>query len=319
MDLFQGIQTRVDTSLTTYVTSTSADVIAWFTPIFQNLMIIYIALWGYTYWMGKIDEPFSEGLKRIIKITVILGLALTVGTYNGWVVNLLYHGPEQLASVVTGVSPSSALLDSLFNKGFEIGDRAWEEGGIMDGDFGMYIVAFIIWIIVALLTAYAAFLLMMSKVALSLLLAVGPLFIAMILFQPTQRWFDSWFGQVINFGLLLVLSVAAVQIVLGLFDGFISSMLATGGTETEEMVAMVAMVFITGLIMAQVPIIASSLGGGFQLSTMGLFGAGMRHGRNAGWRGIKGGAKGSAFAAMGSGKLIANAYRRRYGNKLTGS
>ncbi len=142
---------------------------------------------------------------------------------------------------------------------------------MLSGDFGMYLVAVIVWLVTAILTAYAAFLIIMSKVAMALLLAVGPIFIVMSLFQATQRFFESWLAMVINFGLLLILSVAAVQIVMNLFSQLINGVHSTVGISTGDMIAIVIMVIINGLILRQIPSMASALGGGVALATQGTF------------------------------------------------
>ncbi|WP_445083957.1 type IV secretion system protein [Candidatus Vondammii sp. HM_W22] len=37
-------------------------------------MIIYVALWGFAHLQGRIEEPINEGFKRILRITIILGV-----------------------------------------------------------------------------------------------------------------------------------------------------------------------------------------------------------------------------------------------------
>ncbi len=312
MDIYSTLETKLDTELTSYITNTSSDLVNWLGPIFHNLLIIYIVLWGYSYWMGKLDEPFTEGLKRIFKITIILQVALVVGTYNAVIVKFFFDGPEQLAGVITSVTPSSTLLDSLYDKGFEIGDKAWEKAGVMSGNIGMYFVAFIIWLAVIVLTAYAAFLLMLAKVALSVLLGIGPLFICMILFQPTTRWFESWLSQVFNFGLVLVLAVAVVQIILGLFEDMMAALIGSGTVTTESMLAIVALSIISCFVLAQVTTIAASLAGGFGLTTMGAFGRGARA--------AGGGAARAGRGAYAGAKGLGNAYKNKFGgNSLRGN
>ncbi len=204
MNVFSKVQAEIDNALVSYVFDTTTLIINWIAPVFQNLLITYVPLWGYAFWLGTIDEPFTDGLKRILRITVVLTLALTVKNYNDLVVSFIYGGPEQLAGVISGAKPTAGLLDGLLEKGIDIGDRAWAQGGVLNGDFGKYFLAIIIYLSVIALTAYAAFLIFMSKIALAILLAIGPVFIVMVLFKTTQRFFESWLSMVINYGLLLV-------------------------------------------------------------------------------------------------------------------
>ncbi len=288
MNVFSKVQAEIDNALVSYVFDTTTLIINWIAPVFQNLLIIYVALWGYAFWLGTIDEPFTDGLKRILRITVVLTLALTVKNYNDLVVSFIYGGPEQLAGVISGAKPTAGLLDGLLEKGIDIGDRAWAQGGVLNGDFGKYFLAIIIYLSVIALTAYAAFLIFMSKIALAILLAIGPVFIVMVLFKTTQRFFESWLSMVINYGLLLVLAVSAVQITLGLVGKGVGAVHSSGVTEVISMSTILILVILSMLLLRQVPSIASGLAGGVELSTQRVVGESMsKVGRVSGklWRG----------------------------------
>jgi type IV secretion system protein VirB6 len=314
LDTFSRLQTNIDGALGTYVFDVSSKVIDWLNPIFSNLLIIYIAMLGYAHLQGAIEEPLTDAFKRVVRIGLILTLALGVGTYNSLIVNFLYHGPEQVAGVMTGAAPTTTVLDNLLTQGMDIGDRAWEKGGILNGDFGQYLIAIAIYIVVALLAAYAAFLLFMSKVALALLLAIGPVFIMMSLFQTTQRFFEAWVGMTMNFALLLVLAVASVQLILSIVDGGITAVHDSKVTEISSMLTVVILVFMSGLVLRQVPSIAAALGGGLALATQGIFSRGLRGTGRVTRRGVQGTSRG-VQRAYRSGKAL---YLRRFGNTVAG-
>ncbi|NMU82432.1 type IV secretion protein, partial [Vibrio parahaemolyticus] len=83
-------------------------------------------------------------------------------------------------------------LDSLFSQVFEVSEAAWDMGGILDANFGMYLIAIFVLAFGGVLTCVVAFLILLSKIMTTVLLAVGPLFIVMLLFNATQRFFESW-------------------------------------------------------------------------------------------------------------------------------
>lgn len=51
-----------------------------------------------------------------------------------------------------------------------------------------------------------------AKIMLTLMLGIGPFFIAMLMFPVTAKWFDSWFGQVMTY----IMQIALVTTVLGM-------------------------------------------------------------------------------------------------------
>lgn len=328
--IFRDIFTKLETAMGTYIVSTATDIINFITPIFNNLLIIYIALWGIAHLRGSIQEPLKDGFTRIIKIVFVIALALNVGLYCGQISNFLYGAPDQISGVITDVSPTSAMLDELISKGFDLGWTAWEKGGLLS-NFGLLIIAIIIWAASIIVVGYAGFLLIFSKIAIVLLLAIGPIFIIMILFQATQRFFEMWLGQVVNYAILIILAVALIDLLFALFDLILNSMIvssSTSGISMEDSVALVIAAVINFLILRQVPQIAMALGGGVALATQGAIGAALRKinptsmmmasrptniARSA--RGIQ-----RDFKTLGApGRAAGNLYRRRFGgNSISG-
>lgn len=332
-NLFEAIFDKVDQALDTYITSTAGDIISFITPIFTSLLIIWIAIWGYMMMFGKANEPLQDGVFRILRIGFIITLGLTVGTYTGLVVDFLAKGPETIASVITGspTGTSAATLDSLFSKIFEVSEAAWNKGGIMNGNFGMYLISIIVLVVGAALSLVVAFLILLSKIMTTVLLAMGPLFIIMLLFNATQRFFESWLGMVMNFGFILILAAAIGQLMTTLADSYISSMMGADASALANLgdAAMLCIVFaLCILVVKQVPSLASALGGGVALATQGAIGSAVNAMRPSTIRrqymGMKRDARFAGHAAASpyrGAKAGYAAYQKRFGsgNSITGA
>jgi type IV secretion system protein VirB6 len=279
MNLFEGMFAVVDQALDQYIINTATDLIAYISPIFTSLLIVWIAIWGYLMMFGKVTEPLQEGVFRILRIGFIMTLGLTVGTYMGVVVDVLAHGPESIAAVVTGSNGGAAtILDNLFSNVLGVADKAWDKAGVMSGDFGMYLVAVLILIFGGGVTIVVAFLLLASKVATTALLAIGPLFIIGLLFNTTQRFFESWLGMVVNYGMLLVLGSAVGRMIIDVSETFMKIVESSSGGNMANMTTCAYLIsyFALGvLVLKQVPAIASALGGGVALATQGALSSAM--------------------------------------------
>lgn len=334
MDLFQGAFELVETALDTYISSTVGDVVAYIAPIFTSMMILWIAVWGYMMMFGKVSEPLQEGVFRIIRIGFIMTLGLTVGTYMDVVVDVLAHGPEEIAAVVTGTPADSmaSIMDELFSRVFEIAERAWDKAGVMNGNFGLYLIALAILVAGGAVAFIVAFLILLSKIMTTLLLGIGPLFIIGLLFNTTQRWFESWLGQVMNFGMILVLAAAGGRLALEFCELFLDRMTAGGGDLTAMWDAAVFVMFfgLCFLFLKQVPAMASALCGGIALATQGALGSAMNAMRPSTirrqYRGVQRDARlaGAAAAApvkgvYKAGRAAQRAYQKRFSaNTITG-
>lgn len=280
-NLFVRIFANVDSALSNYITDTVSNVIGYASPLFTNMMIVWIAIWGILMLFAKVDEPLKDGVFRIIRIGGIVSLGLTVGTYMDVIVNVLQKGPEHISAVISGTSGTTAdTLDALFSKIFNVAKAAWDKGGVMNGNFGLYLIALIVLVVGCGLTLFVAFLVLLSKFMITILLGIGPLFIIALLFNTTQRFFESWLSMVCNFGILLILSASVGSLMISLADTYISKMAPTESAAANMAnlgdAAMLCLVFaLCILVVRQVHSIASALGGGVALATQGAFGAAM--------------------------------------------
>ncbi len=143
-------------------------------------------------------------------------------------------------------------------------------GGVFGNEFGFYIAGVVVWLFIGLLCVYTMFLIALSHIALAILLALGPFFIAMLLFETTRRLFGAWLAQLANYALLTVLTVMAAALLLQIVDSYATQTAALGSrvvtVDALNMVLVAALVF---LFMRQVMPIASSLAGGAAFSTFG--------------------------------------------------
>ncbi len=272
-NLYQSIFGMVDHALDNYVQQGSARMIEFLVPVFTSMMIIWVAIWGYSLMFGRSEQPLQEGFYRILRIGFILTLGLTVGRYNQTVVSFLSETPQVLASVISGGHSQNAatLLDHLFSQIFTLADNAWRQGGVMDGNFGMYFLAIAVLLIGSCLTLIVAFFILLSKVMVSILLAIGPAFFVLLLFQATQRFFESWLGMILNFGFILLLGVASGQLMTSVATSYLEQIAHNNSTistlSDSSMLCIVLALCI--LVMKQIPAMAAALGGGVAIAANG--------------------------------------------------
>lgn len=282
---YQDALGRIDGYMTTYVGGTSAAVMGAFGGLAYTLLVLYTVFWGLAMLRGAISEPVNDGLFRILRMFVITGIAINAGRYSTFVSDWLWNTPEALSNVIATGSGQPAgnvlYLDSMMSEIFDIGQAYWVKAsslGSMIPDIGLMSCALLIWATGMAATGIGAALLLLSKVLLAVVLAIGPIFILMTLFDVTRRFFDMWLGQAINFVLVPVLSAALIRLMFGIIEAFMG--VSKAGILEDPTVDLVVptIVFcaITALGLWQVPSMASALGGGFALSTLGAVGWGFR-------------------------------------------
>jgi type IV secretion system protein VirB6 len=191
-----------------------------------------------------------------------------------------------LAAAIVGAQDPVATIDKIWERGGAVADYLWNNGGLFSGDFGYYIAGAVVWTLIGLLCVYTMFLIALSGVALAVLLALGPPFVALLLFDSTRRFFEAWLAQLINYALITLLTVLVAALLLQIVESYAVQTAARGAAiATVDALDMVLVAVLVFLLLRQIMPIAAGLSGGIALSTFGtlsrLVSWGMRRGVGA--------------------------------------
>lgn len=85
--------------LARYITDNTAAMARVLEPAIMTLGVLYIAVWGYLHLMGKIEQPFIEGVKRLLTMALILGVSLQFWLYNEIIVDTFFSRRPRLRPV----------------------------------------------------------------------------------------------------------------------------------------------------------------------------------------------------------------------------
>lgn len=256
-------------------------------PVGFTLFSLYIVLWGMAMIRGAIQEPFTDGLLRIVRGVVILLFATGAGTYAQWTGDLFWEVPGAIASAIsddgasttleTGAPRTAEMLDTALGQGLRVGLRAWNKMGVLKISqslaFGLLAIA--IWLAVLALVIFAAAVVVVASVGLSIVLGVGPLFILLAMFESTKAFFESWVRQAATFAVLFILMGSAISLVMGAFSTFLQGGLAAFGDNPgiNDIVVLFAKVIgVSGaflVVVTQVQNWSAGLAGGVAIAAAG--------------------------------------------------
>lgn len=314
MGFFAEFSTWLNGLLSTYIATNTARISTALEPFIVSLGVIYLMVWGYLHLAGRIEEPFVQGLKRIVTLAIILGVALRLWLYNDVIVDTFFSAPASLAANVIGSYDSVGIVDQIMFSGDDAGSLLMQKGGILNGDFSYYIAGVAVYLFVGITAVYTMFLLALSRVALSVLLALGPLFIALLLFDATRRLFEAWIAQLANYALITILTVMVAALMLHLVASYAQQTEALGAAiTTVDALNMLLVTVLVFLFMRQIMPVAGGLAGGVSLNSFGVVG------RTTGWVGsiAQGGAAAAGLwvGAFSVGKAVARFAKRPSGRR----
>jgi type IV secretion system protein VirB6 len=273
MGFFATFWSWLNGQLAAYIGDNTARLASALEPAVVTLATIYVMAWGYLHLMGKITEPFEAGLKRIALIALILGVGLRLWLYNTVIVDTFYNAPAQLAAAVVGAGDPVGTIDAIWDSGGTVAGSLWDKAasfGLLSGSIGFHLAAVIVWCLIGVLCVYAMFLIALSSIALAVLLALGPLFIALLFFDVTRRFFSAWLAQLVNYGLITILTVMVGALLLRIVQSYAAQTAARGSAIlTVDALNMMLIALLVFLVLRQVMPIASGLAGGASLNSFG--------------------------------------------------
>lgn len=265
--IFDDAFAYMDAATTTYMTNGAANVAGALQSTAYTLLMVYVILWGWAMLRGMITEPITDGIARVLKATFIVTFATNSALYANDIANFLYNWPPAMAGVINGgaATTTTQLIDQIAASGLDLAVQAWQTASL--ANIGGYVIAFILFAVTLLITAITAFIIIGAKFGLALLLAIGPVFILMLLFEATKDFFHKWLSAVVTSGIAITLvSMAAAlffKYFAAVFDAASADAANNGGVVTLTGIAP-AVVFglISAFFIKDIPHFAQGLGGG---------------------------------------------------------
>ncbi len=260
--VFEFIDGQFKRPLETFVSDGTSNIAAWVTGPLTAAVTLYIVLYGYLVLRGSVSEPVLEFVFRAIKLAIIVMLVKNAGEYQTYVTNVFFDIlPREVSQALnSGTTPSASTFDSLLDKGQASATDIWSRASwpvdIVTGVGGMMVIA------VSFLVAGIGYVVSLyARLALAIVLAIGPIFIALAMFQSTRRFTEAWIGQLANFVILQVLVVAVGSLLISCID---STFTAIDGYSDVLMrpIALCAIGIAALYVFYQLPGIASALAAG---------------------------------------------------------
>ena len=278
--VFQFIGDTVTNATDAFVTPAASDLMTALQMVVLTSVTLYITMTGYAISTGAVESPFWTFVKQCMKIIIIAFFALTADGYITGVmgaINGLESGLSQAMS--GGAAPPSiyAVLDQSLGKGFKIVGLCFQNADKAGWSFGSVLAWAIAGIVVAIGTVLVAMLggavVIVAKFSLAVMFALGPLFIVSLMFPATARFFDSWFSQVMNYVLTIVIMAIIMTFAMAAYDSFIKDADFSGAGTTNPLFAALQIGTLTGVlcwIILQAGGMASGLAGGVSMAAMGI-------------------------------------------------
>jgi len=248
------------------------------------LLTLYVIVWGIGIWQGTASGGPADHAFRLFRAFLIYALATGWNDFQTFAYNGMNQGPSAIGNALlsavtstnstgtsanlTSVDGVQSALQNMWDTTNSATEAFLQNAGITN--WGPYIFAAVFYVVMALLIGFAIFLIILSKLFMWLLLALAPVFIILLLFGVTSRFFSGWLGALVQYFLVQVLVYAFLAFYVSLVQQSINALngVASSKSASWATIGPVVLLAIIGtLLLAQINNVAAAIAGGVPISS----------------------------------------------------
>ena len=246
-------------------------------PALTILLTLYVAFFAFSLITGRTRVGVASLTPRMITVGLVLTFATSWIAYQSVVWNLAVGAPDQIAGILMDTSGSAttifadkidvvfaSLIEANGSQGTEGATSAFSPPGLM-------------WLGAMLLLLGTVGLLATCKIALAILLALGPVFVVLALFPSTRGLFTGWLKGVVMLALTPLFTVLGGSLMLELAVPVLQALVQVPGTiDARAAMAFFMIGAVHAALMVMVLKVAGSMVAGW--TVFGLAGGSARDG-----------------------------------------
>lgn len=267
------LEDAIDQILANFVTAKSAALCGMLLPVAVAGTTIYILMQGYAVMRGEAHDSLHTILWQWFKVSMVAGVALAGGEYQAVVIDSINAIPGILTAVFNNATSVGAMIDSIADPLIALVkmlQRKASMGTIPDLTLVFASLTVALSELIIIIIASGTYLL--AKVALAMVLAVGPIFVMCLMWPVTRSRFDGWFGQAINFAFLQGLLGTAIGMLYTVVQQYATNVEASANTNdvmTDALALLAVSIVIGILVWKGIPVISAGITGGSTVEGMG--------------------------------------------------
>lgn len=262
-------------------------------PALTILLTMFIALFAFALITGRTRIGLSSLTPRMVTLGLVLTLATSWVAYQTIFWNLAVGAPDQIASLITGGQGSAtqqfgdkidivfaAIQEASGNGVAQEAAQGSAQGGSEAG-VSTFSPEGLMWLGATLLLLGTVGVLVTAKIALAVLMAIGPVFVVLALFPGTRGLFVGWLRGLAMLAITPLFAVLGGTMMLELAIPVINSLaLVPGQIDARAAMAFFLVGAVHVALMVLVLKTAATMVGGWRI--FGFAGSGEREDRDTG-------------------------------------
>ena len=196
------------------------------------LLGLYVAFFGISLMLGRANLGVRALLPKMMTLGLILTFATSFVAFSTIFYNIFIGGPDQIAGILTGTQGESAT--AVFAQKLDVVFLAIQQASGDTKDISAFSPPGMMWIGAMLLLLGTVGLLVTARIALALLLALGPIFVVLALFEGTRGLFTGWLKGLTMMALAPLFAVLGGSIMLEMAVPVLAALVAVPGQIDQQ-------------------------------------------------------------------------------------
>lgn len=198
-------------------------------PAFTILLVLWMGFLGFALMTGRTRIGLNSLTPRMVTLVLVITFATSWLAFQSVFWNLAVGAPDEIAGVLMGTDGSATMifadkLDVVMGALMEVSG-----GDAMPKDTSLFSPPGLLWAGGTMLLLGTVGILATCKIALAILMGLGPIFIAMALFDGTRGLFVGWLKGVVMLALAPLFAVLGGSLMLEIAAPVLSTLLLTPG------------------------------------------------------------------------------------------
>jgi len=210
--------------------------------VLTMLLVFYVAFFGISLMLGRSNLSVRALVPRIMTLGLVLTFATSFAAFSTVFYNLFVETPDWLAGVLTDSDGSATYT---FATKLDIVFLAVQQASSGQQDISAFSPPGMMWLGALFLLLGTVGLLVTARIGLALLLAVGPIFVVLALFNGTRGLFVGWLKGMVMLSLAPLFAVLGGSIMLEMAVPILANLVAIPG-QIDQQAAMAF--FIVGFV-----------------------------------------------------------------------
>lgn len=274
MDTFiTDVLNTVDQVIGNFVQTSYQGLIQGNATVITLLFTFYIIVLGYRFVTHDLSSDLNTITRHLVSLLIVYGLIMSWDLYNVFVYNIFTNEPGILAQTLVdatgsfkGGESTADALNKIYASGMDYAAQLFGKIPVINLQYLFYGIS--VWLVTMILSMYAMLLFIYAKMAMAIALAIGPIFLPMMLWESTRGLFAAWLRKLTNFALIPIITCSILSLMLTVMQVTIPIDTPIEKDEFHGILPYIALSLATVMLLLQVFPICSALSGGITLASL---------------------------------------------------